>query len=159
MDDAPQRKIPAHFPVFEKGNLSSIVFLTVCTKDRKPILANNDVHDVLLRAWRDADEWSVGKYVIMPDHIHLFCGPAKFEYPGLKKWVKYWKTMASRRWPRPGEHPIWQVDSWDRQLRRGESYSAKWEYMVQNPVRHGLVQRADDWKYKGEVSTLRWHDA
>ena len=157
MDDAPQRKIPVHFPVFEKGNLSSIVFLTVCTKDRKPILANNDVHDVLLRAWRDANEWSVGKYVIMPDHIHLFCGPAKFEYPVLKKWVKYWKTLASRHWPRPDEHPIWQVDSWDRQLRRGESYSAKWEYVVQNPVRHGLVHRSADWKYQGEVSILRWH--
>lgn len=159
MDAVPLRKTPAHFPVSEKGNLSSIVFLTVCTKDRKPILAQDDVHDVLLRAWRDADQWSVGKYVVMPDHIHMFCGPAKIEYPSLKKWVQYWKTMASRRWPRPDEHPVWQVDSWDRQLRCDESYSAKWEYVAQNPVRHGLVKQADDWKYRGEVSILRWHDA
>jgi putative transposase len=158
MGEEMQRKTPVHFPVYEKGNLSSIVFLTVCTKDRKPILAHDDVHDVLLRAWRDAGEWSVGRYVIMPNHIHLFCGPAKFEYPSLMKWVKYWKTVASRHWPRPDEHPVWQVDSWDRQLRRGESYSTKWEYVAQNPVRHGLVLRADDWKHQGEMNVLPWHD-
>ena len=159
MGELKQRKTPAHFPVLEKGNLSSIIFLTVCTKDRKPILARDDAHNVLLQAWRDADQWAVGKYVVMPDHVHMFCGPAKIEYSSLKKWVQYWKSLSSRHWPRRDDHPVWQIDCWDRQLRRDESYAAKWEYVAQNPVRHGLVAKADDWKYRGEVTTLRWHDA
>jgi hypothetical protein len=39
-------------------------------------------------------------------------------------------------------------------LRSSESYSEKWDYVVENPVRAGLVGRADDWPYAGEIETL-----
>ncbi|PYJ59756.1 MAG: hypothetical protein DME74_11770 [Verrucomicrobia bacterium] len=52
----------------------------------------------------------------------------------------------------------WQRDFWDRQLRRGESYAEKWKYVENNPVRHGHVQRAEDWLYQGELNVLHWHD-
>lgn len=54
------------------------------------------------------------------------------------------------------EHPIWERHFWDRQLRRGESYSEKWQYVVTNPVRAGLVQRVADWPYQGELNVLPW---
>ncbi|MCX7914880.1 MAG: hypothetical protein N3A53_01065, partial [Verrucomicrobiae bacterium] len=53
---------------------------------------------------------------------------------------------------------IWQRDFWDTQLRRGESYSAKWEYVRQNPMRAGLVAKAAHWPYQGELNILEWHD-
>src|SRR5437667_10640286 len=37
----PQRKRPAHFPTVTVGFRSIIIFLTVCTRDRKPLLAND----------------------------------------------------------------------------------------------------------------------
>ncbi len=77
----------------------------------------------------------------------------------LRKWVQYWKALASREWPRAEEQPIWQNDVWDTQLRRGESYSAKWEYVRNNPVRHLLAASAEDWPYQGELQVLPWHDA
>ena len=45
-----------------------------------------------------------------------------------------------------------------RQLRTGESYGAKWQYVVGNPVRHRLAKDATQWPYQGEVNLLRWHD-
>jgi REP element-mobilizing transposase RayT len=54
-----------------------IIFLTVCAEKRKPILANDDAAGVILEAWRDADHWLVGRYIIVPDHIHLFCAPGR----------------------------------------------------------------------------------
>ncbi|MCX7916496.1 MAG: hypothetical protein N3A53_09385, partial [Verrucomicrobiae bacterium] len=57
---------------------------------------------------------------------------------------------------RPRE--LWQRDFWDTQLRRGESYSAKWEYVRYNPVRAGLVSDPADWPYQGELNILEWHD-
>ena len=142
----------------DAGNLSPILFLTVCTAGRRRILADVGIHRVLRSAWEKADRWSVGRYVLLPDHIHLFCSPATQAITPVKKWVQYWKAIASRAWPRPEEQPIWQVDAWDTQLRQGESYAEKWAYVRENPVRHGLVQRPDDWPYQGEMNVLEWHD-
>ena len=154
----PSRKHPANMPVVDVFNRSTIVFLTVCSKDRKPIFAHQDVHDVLLSAWSRARLWLVGRYMIMPDHIHMFCSPAVCSHKTVRAWMKYWKSLASRQWPCPAEHPIWQQDGWDTQLRRGESYSEKWEYVSQNPVRSKLVEVPDAWPYQGVLHILPWHD-
>ena len=152
------RKYPARRVLDDIGSRSNIVFVTVTTKDRKPLLAQPDVHDLLLQIWMDSSHWLVGKYVVMPDHVHLFAAPAGPEALNVRDWVAYWKSMAVRHWPRLDEKPIWQREAWDRPLRRGDSYSAKWEYVRNNPVRHGLVAQADDWPYQGELNVLMWHD-
>lgn len=48
------------------------------------------------------------------------------------------------------------ADFWDRQLRHGEHYGERWEYVRQNPVRAGFVKNADDWTWQGEMHELRW---
>jgi REP element-mobilizing transposase RayT len=150
------RKHPPHFPVTERHNTAIIVFVTVCTKDRKPILAKDDVHDVLVKAWQTTPSWLVGRYVIMPNHIHLFCAPAEFPPPSLAKWMNFWKSVAARNWPFLDQRKIWQRHFWDTQLRRGENYDEKWEYVLQNPVRAGFVTRSRDWPYQGELNVLDW---
>ena len=37
-------------------------------------------------------------------------------------------------------------------------YTAKWEYVRSNPVRHGHVVNSGDWPYQGELNILEWHD-
>jgi len=220
----PSRKHPAHPPVVETFNRSIIVYVTVCTKDRRPVLANAVMHELLCRAWDGAGHWRVGRYVVMPDHIHFFCAPGTYPPTSVKKWVEYWKgniaralkghgplaeygrggtrpstwdvsrddgrggTRPSRRneltndaqggtrpviaesatggtastpsgsvpsmWP----DPLWQRDCWDTQLRRGENYHEKWEYVRLNPVRANLCEFPDDWPYQGEMNVLQWHD-
>ena len=154
----PSRKRPAHMPVIQMGNRSDIVFLTVCAKDRKPIFNAVDAHALLIASWQSAQRWLVGRYVVMPDHIHLFCAPASYPAEPIRAWTKYWRTLVSNDWPRPEEHPLWQKDCWDTQLRRGESYTAKWNYVLGNPVRQGLVKASDEWPYQGELNVLTWHD-
>ncbi|MEP7015704.1 MAG: hypothetical protein ABI925_09710 [Verrucomicrobiota bacterium] len=156
MEPEPGRKRPAHVPVVGRHNEGVIVFLTVCSKDRKQILATSDTGRVIPDAWTQAKSWIVGRYVIMPDHIHLFCAPAVFPAEPLNQWIRYWKNLASRNWPRPNEHPIWQADFWDTQLRRHENYDEKWEYALENPVRAKLVERSIDWPFQGELNVLRW---
>lgn len=152
------RKKPAEQPLFSTGRRSEIIFVTVCTKAKKHILDARDVHELLIEKWQEADQWAVGRYVIMPDHLHLFCSPAVLEPVGVKKWVAYWKSRVASNWPRPEESPIWLPDCWDTQLRKGDNYSAKWEYVRENPVRHGLVERAVDWPYQGELNALIWRE-
>jgi len=49
-----------------------------------------------------------------------------------------------------------QVGGFHHRLRDGESYSQKWQYVSENPVRAGLVERAEDWPYFGRVHEIRW---
>jgi putative transposase len=52
--------------------------------------------------------------------------------------------------------PLWQPEFFDRVLRSSESYEEKWEYVRDNSVRAGLVEMADQWKYQGELTLLRY---
>ena len=152
------RKRPAHQPVADRFNTSRIIFLTVCTEKRKAILNNETVHQLLLESWGKADAWLVGRYVLMPDHLHLFCSPVGVEYPSLKSWVGYWKSLSARAWPERDVGKVWQRDFWDTQLRKGESYSEKWNYVVKNPVRASLTDDERLWPFQGEMNVLQWHE-
>ncbi len=154
----PERKIPAHFPPLDSGFRSVIIYLTVCVQQKKPLLANRTAARLIVEAWGAATFWCVGRYVIMPDHIHLFCGPNTFPAQPLKKWIACWKNHVTREWTNRSQVPIWQREFWDRQLRRAESYEEKWQYVKNNPVRHGYVSRVEDWPYQGELNVLEWHD-
>ena len=92
-DDEPGRKRPVH-GVFASPNEPTIVYLTVCTKDRKPWLATVEIQRALEDIWRKADAWLVGHYVLMPDHLHLFCAPHRLEFT-LQEWVTHWKRKFS----------------------------------------------------------------
>jgi len=156
--EGPNRKAPVHMPVVNTGDQAVIIFVTVCAARRRPILSHPDVHRVLVDAWHEADTWSGGRYVIMPDHIHLFCAPSAHTVPELKRWVQYWKTLASKNWPRPAEQPVWQKSFWDAQLRRESSYASKWEYVRYNPIRAGLCELPEDWPHQGTMTILPWHE-
>jgi putative transposase len=154
----PRRKRPAHFPSVAVGFQSTIIFLTMCTRQRKPLLANDEAAQLIMESWQAANFWRVGRYVIMPDHVHLFCRPNTFPPQPLKNWIAFWRNHVTRVWPRHHDIPIWQRNYWDRQLRRSESYAEKWHYVVNNPVRHGYVAHAENWPYQGELNVLEWHD-
>src|SRR5438093_12806173 len=52
-----------------------IYFITTCTFKRRAILASKEVAEILADEWRVAHDqhgWAIGRYVIMPDHVHFF---------------------------------------------------------------------------------------
>jgi putative transposase len=131
----------------------TIVFLTVCTQDRDPWLACDENPRLLHSIWEHAQAWVVGRYVLMPDHLHLFASPGPLELP-LDNWVRYWKSQFSKSCHESSRR--WQVDHWDTRLRPGDSYEEKWLYVKNNPVRAGLVHNPNDWPFQGELNQLSW---
>lgn len=119
------RRHPAHAAPIERGNQSVLLFLTICTKGRKMCLANNAMHARVVAAWEAASFWKVGRYVVMPDHIHLFCAPGSYPPHPLRCWVGFWKNAVARD---VEDGVLWQRDLWDRQMRSGDSYREKWQY-------------------------------
>jgi len=154
----PGRKRLPHLPSLELSNQTIIQYVSCNVDGRRPLLANPEIHQLLIEAWRKADQWLVGRYVILPDHLHFFCAPAHVPITPLKRWMEFWRAEATRCWTRAGGKPIWQKDFFDRQLRSGESYHQKWLYIVENPVKAGLVARWEGRPYQGELNLLQWHE-
>ena len=161
MSDAqrdPGRENLPHLPSREFFNQTIIQYVSMNTKNRRPLLARSEIHETIVRSWQKAGHWLVGRYVIMPDHLHLFCAPYKTPRTPLKDWIEFWRSDVSRNWPHRLEKPIWQKDYFDRQLRHQESYRQKWLYILENPVKAGLVESPDGWPFQGELNPLAWHE-
>ncbi len=155
----PVRKHPSRNSILTTcDNRAIILFVTVVTNKRQCVLADGRVQSVILDVWRRTRGWIVGRYVIMPDHIHFFCAPTEYPPSDFHVWMACWKRMVSNRFPCPHALPLWQRDCWDTQLRYGESYAGKWEYVRANPMRKGLAESADSWPFQGEMNVLKWHD-
>jgi REP element-mobilizing transposase RayT len=133
-----------------------VFFVTACTYQRRPVLANKRVAVAFVefaeRAYSE-HKIAVGRYVIMPDHIHLFvCGPDDFE---LGRWMGMLKQCLEKRAVlMANARPFWQRRFFDHVMRSVESYVQKWNYVRENPVRAGLVTNPDDWPYAGEIITI-----
>ena len=135
-----------------------LFFVTICPHERQRLLASDSMHQQFITFCRRAPEVAqvfVGRYVLMPDHIHVFvsCGGSQ----PLSHWVKALKGFLAKGWREAQlAAPFWQESFFDHMMRSGESYSAKWDYVFQNPVRAGLVADARDWKWAGEIERLSW---
>jgi putative transposase len=152
MPEFPCRKIPAHGILSIVGQ-PAIIFDTICTKDRQPWLACDAVHEQLREIWIQSDAWKVGRYVIMPDHIHLFAVETKKTIP-YENWLRYWKSQFTKMHGVNGHR--WQSHHWDRRLRSEEQMEEKWEYFLNNPVRKGLVEKSEHWPYQGTIYHYSW---
>jgi len=132
-----------------------VFFLTFCTLRRQKIRQIQIAHQTFLRyAYRARDEFdvAVGRYVMMPDHVHLFVqGDSRFR---LEPWVGGLKRAISVSLGASTGRPLWQPGFFDHLLRSEESYAVQWDYVRENPVRHGLVTSAQDWPYQGEVALI-----
>jgi putative transposase len=135
-----------------------IFFITTCTADRRGELANARLHEICREVWHNSQElygWLVGRYVLMPDHVHFFCAP-RGDDRRLELFVGKWKEWTAKyahaRWR--VTMPLWQEEFFDHALRSEESYDEKWRYVRENPVRAQLVGAADDWPYQGELNAL-----
>ena len=112
-----------------------------------------DAHEAFKRyAQRGYDEFNVavGRYVVMPDHIHLFVSGGYHFI--LERWIAGLKRAISVKLECRDQ--LWQPGFFDHVLRGDESYGEKWQYVRENPVRAGLTAQADDWPHHGEFVVI-----
>ena len=164
----------------------TVFYITTGTHQRQPILAKAKIVSILVEEWTQALQlhgWAVGRYVVMPNHVHFFCAPVssiggpvagigdpghKGGNPGYKDlsgFMQQWKQWTSKRIIRACSpdgpsglqrfaSPIWQAEFFDHLIRSQDSYSQKWDYVRQNPARAGLVKNPEDWLWQGQIHDL-----
>ena len=132
---------------------ATIVFLTVCTLNRTRWLADRRIERDLIASWKTATAWIVGRYVIMPDHLHLVCSPIE-EAVEIETWVTFWKRQFRRihGMPRGVSSQLGFITGCgNRKVTTSAGIMCD-----ENQVRAGLAKSTDDWPFAGELNELRW---
>jgi putative transposase len=138
------------------SNLEPFYFVTFNTYKRRRLLARSEVHDAFREFCIRAQDHNVavGRYVLMPNHVHLFVVIPEHDTT-LEKWVQSLRSVLGKALLRLGiAKPHWQEGFFDHLLRSSESYSEKWDYVRMNPVRAGLSRSPKEWPYQGEIMSL-----
>jgi len=81
----------------------------------------------------------------MPDHLHLAGQLGGVRLSGI---MHTFKSYTANRLADLGvDAPVWQRGYHDHALRGDEDYAARIRYLIENPVRAGLVERVEDYPY------------
>jgi putative transposase len=137
------RKTPAHDQPSWIAD-GEIFFITICAAKRtEQPLTQNSVPTHLLDAahhYHRLDRWWVRLFLVMPDHVHgLVAVPAEGV---LRKTVASWKSYTAKT-----ARISWQRDFFEHRPRNLAALEEKEQYILNNPVRRGLVQNEKDWPW------------
>ena len=128
-------------------------FVTICCRNKQPFFRTNSRRDLVVEALEatvNLYHVEVAAYTVMPNHLHLICsaGPK-----GLISFVRGFKlgvtTLFRQRLKRMSP---WQRSFFDHKIRHDESMRQKCRYVWANPVRAGLVSKAEQYRWSGSVS-------
>lgn len=138
-----------NLPHYQKDN--RILFITYSTWHRwvLPGVARDLALESCVRA--NGRKYQLYAAVVMPDHAHLICLPLMDEdgsisIPEIMRTIKSESAhRINKVLGRTGR--VWQDESFDHVLRGDESLRKKVLYVLENPVRAGLVARPADYRW------------
>ena len=119
-------------------------FITLCCEHRgRNELCVPSVSPRLIEAatfYHLQRRWALHIFLLMPDHLHMIAAFPREE--NMSQVIRDWKRVTARR-----IQVNWQRNYFDHRVRPDEGLQQKTEYIRQNPVRAGLVGRAEDWPH------------
>lgn len=96
-------------------------------------------------------DFTVLAYVVMPDHVHALL-KANLDGADLQATVKAWRQQTGFTWSRRHGCKLWQHGYWERVLREHETPLSVARYIVENPVRAGLVTHPREYPLCGSAA-------
>lgn len=133
-------------------------FYTVNLADRRTRLLTDNI-DLLRAAFREVrarHPFTVEAMVVLPDHLHAIWTLPEGDADFAMRW-RLIKAAFSRSLPsgepvsrsRAGknERGIWQRRYWEHTLRDDQDFARHVDYIHHNPVKHGHVDRPEEWSY------------
>ncbi|HEX7285422.1 MAG TPA: transposase [Candidatus Angelobacter sp.] len=130
----------------QTGQLHYITF--TCYRRRKH-LQSDCACDVFERTLEHVRRWygfQIVGYVVMPEHVHLLVSEP--ERSTLSVVLQMPKQISSRKLQaRGGDQPFWQKRYYDFNVFSDRKRIEKLRYIHRNPVKRGLVEKPDDWKW------------
>jgi putative transposase len=127
-----------------------VFFVTTKTSMARRLLQSERNAMLLIDVLRSnvaTGKFQLHDFVIMPDHLHLLMTLSSDVT--IEKAMQLIKGGFSYRLKRDlgYQGDVWQRGFSDVRIRNGQSFSQHRAYIVENPVKAGLVDSAEDWPY------------
>ncbi len=94
----------------------------------------------------------VHAYCLMLDHLHYLISPNEEGVSTIRFTDQYKGKTTNQSWQLGWTGKLWQPRYYDHLVGSDESLSAICEYILQNPIRKGLVESISDWPWCGIVN-------
>ena len=133
-----------------KGEVS--VAFTLCVQDRQNIFLNSSIiaqFTDILKFLVEQSPCIIPVYCFMQDHQHLIVSGTSLQADVLN-FIKMYKQKTGY-WLSRNLSAKWQKDFYDHVIRKEENLISIARYILDNPVRKGLVAHWDDYPFKGSV--------
>jgi putative transposase len=127
--------------------------LTVCSDRRRTLFIRADVvQKALSQIAQSAAKraFAIFAYCFMPDHLHLLA-EGQSDEADLIAFAKDTKQRIGYHYPRTDDEPVWQKGYFERVLRDDETTLTVVKYILENPVRKGLVREPRDYPFSGSM--------
>ena len=105
------------------------------------------VREQFLRAERESGFDNIA-YCFMPDHVHKVM-KASTSSSDAKEYIKRAKQYSGFYYSKQFGTRLWQRYGYDRVALRDDEPRAWVRYVIENPVRAGLVATAEDYPFTG----------
>jgi putative transposase len=127
--------------------------LTFCAHERRNLFVEADIvqeahAQILQTAARHA--FAVPAYCFMPDHLHLLV-EGQSDDADLIAFAKDVKQRVAYHHRRKCAGTVWQKAYYERVLRDDEATLTVARYILENPVRKGLVREPRDYAFSGSA--------
>jgi putative transposase len=129
-----------------RSQLGAWFSITTVARHRRPVFAAPAACQAVMRELRDADPSHVRSlaWVVMPDHLHWLLALGAVPLPALIQAVKSRSARAvNAATGRSGA--VWQAGYFDHRIRSESDLRRRARYLLENPVRRGLVERLEDY--------------
>jgi REP element-mobilizing transposase RayT len=126
------------------------IHVTLCTDNKENIFgseanAETAVNE-LLKTAKDL-KFRILCYCLMSDHLHVIVSPGESNV-SLSKFLNIFKGRTTAVFKEKNDFKkIWQRSGFDHVIRTEEDLRAIIEYIMNNPVRKGIVEKVDDYPY------------
>jgi putative transposase len=94
--------------------------------------------------------FDIPAYCFMPDHLHVLAEGRSTD-SDLARFIARFKQNAGFWHSQAGRGRLWQDGYYDRILRDDEQTIVVARYILDNPVRAGLVARFDEYPHSGST--------
>jgi len=135
------------------ADTGTVCSVTVCTVNREHLFSNGALADAcveLLKTHATDTGIAVYAYCFMPDHLHLLINPSR--QTTIFGFLGSFKSLSTRlSWKHGYQGSIWQKRFYDRFLRKDEDVRTVVEYILNNPVRKGIVAERSQYPYCGSL--------
>jgi putative transposase len=134
-----------------------VCFVTIRAYANQSPFASHTLNQLILDVLHEEQErqnCAVFTYCLMPDHLHFLVSPRQDGVSVLTFAEQCKGKSTNRSWTVGWHGRLWQPRYYDHLVRAEEDLRAIAQYILDNPVRRGLVEVAEDWPWSGHMNPL-----